>query len=110
MLQTTHTFWNDEAGFLVSAELILIATIGVLSMIVGLSEVAYGINQELDDIGAAFGAINQSFCFNGLSGHKGHAAGSFFRDQIDICDGENDIVCNVPPTGEMSGGMMPGND
>ena len=35
--------WNDEAGFVVSAELVLIATILVLGMIVGLSEVQHGL-------------------------------------------------------------------
>ena len=49
---------NDEAGFIVSAELVLIASVCVLAMVVGLSEVANGINQELEDIGSAFGSIN----------------------------------------------------
>lgn len=100
MLHITRTFFNDEAGFIVSAELILIATIGVLSLIVGLTEVAFGVNQELEDIGSAFGAMNQSFLYNGVAGHKGSAAGSQFNDTRDYCDGESDIVCNVYPTGE----------
>lgn len=100
MLQLTRTFLNDEAGFIVSAELILVATIGVLSLIVGLSEVAFGVNQELEDVGAAIGAINQTYCYNGVAGHKGTAAGSHFYDSKDHCDGEQDVVCNVYPTGE----------
>ena len=39
----TNTFAklaNDEAGFIVSAELVLVATIAVLAMVVGLSELA----------------------------------------------------------------------
>lgn len=103
MLHITRTFWNDEAGFIVSAELILVATIAVLSLIVGLSEVAFGVNQELEDVGAAIGAMNQSYCYNGVAGHKGQASGSAFHDQKDICDTENDIVCNVYPTGEDAG-------
>ena len=103
MLKTVSALWNDEAGFLVSAELILVATIAVLSLIVGMSEVAYGVNQELEDVGAAIGAVNQTYCYNGVLGHKGQAAGSAFHDQVDICDGENDIVCSVYPTGEASG-------
>lgn len=100
MLQLTHSFWNDDAGFIVSAELILIATIAVLSLIVGLTEVAYGVNQELEDVGSAIGAINQSFCYNGVAGHKGSAAGSHYYDSRDFCDGDADVVCNVYPTGE----------
>ncbi len=100
MLQMTRTFLNDEAGFIVSAELILVATIAVLSLIVGLSEVAFGVNQELEDVGAAIGSINQTFCYNGVAGHKGSAAGSHFYDTKDYCDSESDVVCNVYPTGE----------
>jgi hypothetical protein len=92
--------WNDDAGFIVSAELILIATIAVLSMIVGLSEVAHGINQELEDVASAFGAVNQTYAYNGTSGHKGSVDGSGFGDLIDFCDSPNDIVCDHPPVGE----------
>ena len=38
---------HDEAGFIVSAELVLVATVGVLAMVVGLSEVALNVNNEL---------------------------------------------------------------
>ncbi|MDB5339755.1 MAG: hypothetical protein JWN70_5374 [Planctomycetaceae bacterium] len=91
---------NDEAGFIVSAELVLVATIGVLSLIVGLSEVAFNINQELEDVGSAFGSINQSYCYNGVAGSKGHASGSSFSDCRDTGDSDNDIVCNVAPASE----------
>ena len=52
-----NRLWCDEAGFVVSAELILVATIGVLSLVVGLAEISHGINQELEDVGSAFGAM-----------------------------------------------------
>jgi Flp pilus assembly pilin Flp len=84
---------NDEAGFIVSAELILIATIGVLSLVVGLSEVASAINHELEDVASAFGSINQSFRYKGLKGCNGHAVGSKFEDNQDECDDACDIVC-----------------
>lgn len=91
---------NDEAGFVVSSELILISTIVVISLIVGLAEVSNGVNQELEDVGAAFGAVNQSFCYHGLTGHKGWIAGSCFGDHVDKCDGQDDISCNDPPQPE----------
>ncbi len=92
--------WNDEAGFIVSAELVLVATIGVLAMIVGLSEVAFNINQELEDVGSAFGSINQSFSYQGTCGSKGHIAGSSFQDKWDKGDSNWDISCDVAPTPE----------
>ncbi|SFH58964.1 branched-chain amino acid aminotransferase [Planctomicrobium piriforme] len=91
---------NDEAGFIVSAELVLVSTIVVIGMVVGLSEVANGINEELEDVGAAFGSINQSYCFSGFTGHKGWDAGSSFHDQADYCDGQFDITCDRGPTPE----------
>ena len=91
---------NDEAGFIVSAELVLVATIGVLSLIVGLSEVAFNINQELEDVGSAFGSINQTYQYNGVAGSKGKAEGSAFWDNRDAGDCDCEIVCSVSPTGE----------
>ena len=88
--------WNDEAGFVVSAELVLIGTIAVLAMIVGLSEIAYGVSQELEDTASAFGAVNQSFRYTGLSGHAGSSAGSAFGDLVDFCDAAGDVVGTLP--------------
>ncbi len=91
---------HDDAGFIVSAELVLVATIVVLGMIVGLAELSTAINQELEDVASAFGSINQSFEFSGNSGHKGRAVGSFFWDSFDDCDGECDISCDSDPQPE----------
>ena len=82
---------NDEAGFIVSAELVLISTITVLGLVVGLSEVSININNELEDVGSAFSAMNQGFSAQGMCGHKGHKGGSGFEDGCDFCAGQNDI-------------------
>ncbi|MES2790220.1 MAG: branched-chain amino acid aminotransferase [Planctomycetota bacterium] len=100
MRQIFANLLNDEAGFLVSAELVLVATIGVLSLVVGLSEVAFNINQELEDLGSAFGSINQSYQYNGVAGNKGKSSGSAYSDSRDAGDCDCDIVCGVSPTGE----------
>ena len=91
--------WKDEAGFIVSAELVLIATVAVLAMVVGLSEVANAVNQELEDVASAFGSVNQSFRYQGLTGHGGSSGGACFEDRIDFCDSANDIIGTMP-TGE----------
>ena len=88
--------FNDESGFIISAELVLVATIGVLSLIVGLSEVAFNINQELEDVGSAFGSLNQSYCLQGMKGCKAHTPGSKFQDDYDDCDQACDIQANAP--------------
>ncbi len=85
---------NDEAGFIVSAELILVSTIAVLSLVVGLAEVSSGINQELEDVASAFGSVNQSYQFSLSQGAKGSMKGSCFNDYKDECDSQSDINCN----------------
>jgi len=82
---------NDEAGFIVSAELVLVATIAVLGVIVGLSEVALNVNNELEDVGSAFACIQQSYCVDGIYGHKGGTSHSSFGDEAEFCDGQFDI-------------------
>ncbi len=94
---------QDEAGFIVSAELVLVATITVIGMIIGLAEVANGVNEELEDVGSAVGQINQSYYLHGTVGHKARVHGSRFRDVADFCDGQFDIFCNSPVRGEGGG-------
>ena len=97
--------WQDEAGVILSAELVLILTITVLSMIVGLSEVAVSINTELNDISNAFGSLDQSYMFTGFEARgdesyglakvKSRVAGSSYDDDVDDCDNNDscDLVC-----------------
>jgi hypothetical protein len=85
---------NDEAGFIVSAELILVSTIVVLATVVGLGEVSHCVNDELEDVGSAFGSVNQSFHFSLSHGAKGCMTGSRFKDFEDECDNQWDVDCD----------------
>lgn len=91
MTRLMSKLFRDEAGFIVSSELVLIATIGVLAMVVGLSELALNINNELEDVASAFGASSQSFRANGMSGHGGSSSGGGFGDGVDFCDRSGSI-------------------
>jgi len=102
MTRVMTSLFNDEAGFIVSAELVLVATITVLGLIVGLSEVSINVNNELEDVGSAFAAVQQSFHFSGACGHKGSFTGSCFKDRADHCDGQFDINCDHGSKGESS--------
>jgi Flp pilus assembly pilin Flp len=83
---------NDENGFLMSAELILLASILVLGLVVGISEVSFAINNELEDVASAFSSMNQSYSANGSNSRgKGHRSGSRFNDERDNCDSQWDI-------------------
>jgi Flp pilus assembly pilin Flp len=91
---------NDENGFVVSAELTLVGTILVLGLIVGMTELSYGVNEELEDLGSAIGGINQTYYFTLASGRKGEVVGSTNLDFQDDCDNSCDITCNTPARGE----------
>lgn len=85
---------NDDAGFIVSAELIIVATLCVLGMVVGLSELAWNVNNELEDVGSAISAIDQSYTVRVASGHKGCAADFSFHDCPEEGGGQYDLSCD----------------
>src|SRR5262245_59077784 len=60
-------FWKDDAGFIISAELVLIATILVLGLIVGLTAIRKDITSELTEVGQAFGGLDQGYSYMGIS-------------------------------------------
>ena len=86
--------WNDEAGFVISSELVLVATILVIGMIVGLTTVRDQVVQELADVAGAISDINQSYSYSGVRGHSATTAGSDFRDVHDFCDGPGQEGCS----------------
>lgn len=95
-----HNFYADEAGFIISSELILIATITVLAMVVGLAEVRSAVVEELEDVGSAVGSMQQSYWVEGLISHdKAATSGSSFADEGDYCDSQFDIR-RTRPVGE----------
>jgi hypothetical protein len=100
--QLLKSLYADDAGFIVSAELALIATITVIGVIVGLAEVQNAVVNELNDVGDAIGSLNQSFYFHGHSSMehcklKAKVVGSSFKDQTDDGDGnECAISCDKP--------------
>jgi Flp pilus assembly pilin Flp len=99
---------NDETGFVISAELVLVLTIGVLAMIVGLSEVGIAVNTELNDISNAIGALGQGYSFTGFKGTdaaasskaKSSYSGTTFIESTDDCDLNSscDLVCGASAT------------
>ena len=90
-----RNFLNDEAGFLVSAELVLIFTLVFCGVAVGVSTVRDALVQELGDVAEAVGALNQSYSYRsissasntgGVAGTHASCAGSGFADENDDCD------------------------
>ena len=74
MLRPLSLLWKEDRGFVVSAELVLIATIVVLALVVGLSVVRTAITAELVDVANAFGSSNQSFHIGAKHGSTGDSS------------------------------------
>lgn len=83
--------WKEEHGFVVSAELVLVASIAILAMIVGLSEASVNVNNEMEDVASAVGRVNQQYFVNGQLGHMAGIDGSINIDYVDFCDRATDI-------------------
>jgi hypothetical protein len=78
--------WNEQDGFIVSAELLMIATLLVIGLVAGWSSVRDSIVTELADLAQAIANLNQSYSFGATIGHCGFTGGSFFIDLPDFCD------------------------
>lgn len=94
-MKLLNRLWKDEAGFVVSAELVLVASVAVLAMIVGLSAARDGINSELADVADAWQELNQSYEISNVIGHSASVAGTGYVDASDFCDNAPDGVAGV---------------
>jgi hypothetical protein len=74
---------------------VLVATLLVIGMIVGLTELRNQVLQELYDVAVAVGRIAQSYSYSSTTGHAAATAGSAFQDKNDYCDqdGAGDASC-----------------
>ena len=68
--------WNDEAGFVVSTELVLLATVAVIGLLTGIVAVRDGVVSELSDVAGAVQEINQSYSYDGVIGHSAASSGT----------------------------------
>jgi hypothetical protein len=96
--------WTDEAGFIVSAELVLVATLLVLGMIVGLTILRNQVVQELADLGQAIGMLSQGYWYPGVEKSEGGTVfavtdGSNYEDALDACQTGAEDTANLPPGG-----------
>ena len=81
--------WNDEAGVVVSTELIVVTTLLVIGLAAGWSSVRDAVLGELADLGQAFGNLDQSYVLRGTMDCSSVSASSGFVDRADFCDGDD---------------------
>ena len=102
--------WSDKKGFVVTTELMLVATILVIGLIVGLQGARVAIVTEMADVGEAIGEVSQTYQYSGVQGHHASTNGSAWSDTADTCElgiaaqsGINSqcvLVCDDVPAGE----------
>jgi hypothetical protein len=99
--------WNEETGAIISAEIMLVATILVLGVIVGLKSVRDSVVTELADVAQALANVSQSYSFSAVSGHHAYTGGGLFTDGRDFCDTDAAtdagnskcvLICTANPT------------
>ena len=84
--------FNDEYGFIVSAELMLIITLMFCMAAVGWAAVRDALVNELNDVSHAIGAVSQTYHVVGFRKDKnygkphGECSGFGFNDDRDDCD------------------------
>ena len=78
--------WADDAGFIVSTELMITATLLVIGFTVGQATLRDAVISELADLSAAINDVNQSYSYSTVTGHTSSVAGTYFQDADDFCD------------------------
>jgi hypothetical protein len=99
MKRALFALWSHDDAFVVSSELVLVATILVLGVIVGLATVRDQMVQELGDTAGAFSQMVQTYSFASVTGHTATIAGSSFNDLTDFCDSSEIAACDVEGPG-----------
>lgn len=95
--------WNDDAGYIVTTEMLLIFVILVLGLIAGLANLRMAIVTELTESGLALLNLNQGYTIAGLTGCSGSSAGSAVTDQ----SGTLLLTGTTPAPGDISTSICP---
>ncbi|QDU36188.1 hypothetical protein Mal4_04720 [Maioricimonas rarisocia] len=77
-MQTLRELWRDECGAVLSAEVVLLGTLGVIGATVGLSALSKSVNDELTELAFAVRSLDQSYGYKGMKGCGSWTAGSCY--------------------------------
>lgn len=98
-MQSIKKLWQDESGVVLSAEAVLLGTVGVLGTVVGLNTVSTAVDLELKEFAGAIRSLDQSYGYIGHQSCRAYTAGSYYRQQdvqqslTDLCaTGDTDVM------------------
>ena len=72
------SFWQDEGGAVVSAELAAIGTVAVIGGTAGMNALGHSVNSELRETAYAIRSLDQSYTVAGAVSSRGWKAGSSY--------------------------------
>lgn len=78
-MKFVKALWHDEAGAVLSAEVVLVGTVAVLAGVVGLNMAATAVNEELKEFAYAIRSLDQSYGFLGQQSCRAWSSGSYYR-------------------------------
>ncbi|HEY4260398.1 MAG TPA: hypothetical protein VGM98_09565 [Schlesneria sp.] len=97
-MQVIQKLWQDESGVVLSAEAVLLGTVGVLGAVVGLNTVSTAVDLEMKEYAGAIRSLDQSYGYVGHQSCRAFTAGSYYRQQdvqqslTDLCGtGDTDV-------------------
>ncbi len=101
MVTKAGTRKSREGGFIVSLELVFIATILVIGLLVGWVAIRDALVFELHDVAEAAGSLNQSYAYRGVYDldplENTETMGGMYRDEVDTSDEIGVTVSILPP-------------
>jgi len=68
MTKLMSKLWKDDAGAIIAAEYLFVATVLIIGVLVGLASVRDAINTELAEVANAYLALSQGYVLSGQSG------------------------------------------
>ncbi len=86
MQKFLNNLWQDEHGFIVSSELIFVATLLVIGMVTGLTTIRDQVLGELADVADAVSELDQSYSIGAITAHASSSNGVNFDDENDFCE------------------------
>lgn len=93
MSKLLQKLWKDDAGAIIAAEYLFVATILVIGIIVGLASVRDAVNTELAELANAYLALSQGYVLSGQVGCCSNTDGS---QAIDTPGLVPDPLCTPP--------------
>lgn len=82
-MRILQTLWHDDRGAVLTAEAVLVSSVGVAGAVVGLGAIGHSLDEELHETAYAFRSLDQSYAYRGhCSGSAWTAGSSFLQPDI----------------------------